>query len=78
MNRIQNIEHEIKKLTSDELRAFRAWFIKHDSEIWDEQIENDIISGKLDKLARIPYWHTKKEGQNKFEALRFSHLLGVL
>ena len=52
MNRIQNIEHEIKKLTSDELRAFRTWFREYDTAVWDEQIEDDIMSGKLDKLAQ--------------------------
>ena len=64
MNRIQNIEHEIKKLTSDELSAFRAWFIKYDSEIWDEQIEDDIISGKLDKLAQEAI-SAHKKGRSK-------------
>lgn len=64
MNRIQNIEHEIKKLTLDELRAFRAWFLKHDSEIWDEQIESDVISGKLDKLAQDAILAHKK-GRSK-------------
>ncbi|HQM43728.1 MAG TPA: hypothetical protein PLI72_08265 [Smithellaceae bacterium] len=52
MNRIQNIEHEIKKLSSEELRAFRTWFREYDTAVWDEQIEDDIISGKIDKLAQ--------------------------
>ncbi|NMC97813.1 MAG: hypothetical protein GYA70_10105 [Deltaproteobacteria bacterium] len=64
MNRIQNIEHEIKKLSNAELRAFRAWFLKHDSEIWDEQIENDVLSGKLDKLAQDSILAHKK-GRSK-------------
>ena len=42
MNRIQNIEHEIKKLSRDELRTFRTWFREYDTAVWDAQIEDDI------------------------------------
>ena len=34
------------------MRNFRTWFIKYDSAAWDEQIEEDILEGKLNKIAQ--------------------------
>ena len=31
--------------------AFREWFLTYDAEEWDQQIEADVQSGKLDALA---------------------------
>lgn len=52
MTKVQNIENEIKSLTNEELSEFRSWFLEFDSEAWDDQIENDAHSGKLDRLAQ--------------------------
>jgi hypothetical protein len=51
MTKIQRLEKEIEKLTSSELAAFRKWFREYDAAVWDEQIEQDAIAGKLDRLA---------------------------
>ena len=51
MTKIQRLEREIKELTPGELAAFRKWFQEYDSAVWDEQIEQDAITGKLDQLA---------------------------
>lgn len=51
MTKIQRLERAIKELTPDELAAFRKWFQEYDSEVWDEQIEQDAATGKLDKFA---------------------------
>ncbi len=51
MTKIQRLEKEIEELTSSELAAFRKWFREYDAAVWDEQIEQDAIAGKLDKLA---------------------------
>ena len=40
----------MQKLTREELSAFRAWFIEHDWQAWDREIEQDAAAGKLDKL----------------------------
>lgn len=37
-------------LTPDELKAFRDWFLRFDSDAWDRQIESDLRSGKLKSL----------------------------
>ena len=52
MKNVRQIEEEISKLPPSELAEFRAWFEKFDSEIWDNQFEADVKSGKLDKIAR--------------------------
>ncbi|GAB4484236.1 MAG: hypothetical protein OHK006_08000 [Thermodesulfovibrionales bacterium] len=51
MGKVENIEKEIKALTTDELRSFRTWFWTFDAEVWDRQFENDAVSGKLDTVA---------------------------
>ena len=52
MTKIEQLEHDVKKLTEDELSAFRQWFMNFDAEAWDRQIENDLRAGKLDRLAQ--------------------------
>ena len=51
MDRIEHIEEEIRKLSPDELSAFRTWFLQFDAQVWDRQIEADAENGKLLSLA---------------------------
>ena len=51
MTVIEKLEHEIARLSRDELNEFRDWFRHYDAEEWDRQIEEDALSGKLDALA---------------------------
>ncbi len=51
MTKIEKLEREVRELSRAELAAFREWFRKYDSKEWDRQIEEDIRTGKLDKLA---------------------------
>ena len=48
---VEELEKLITQLPQDQLRKFRAWYEKFDSNAWDEQIEKDAASGKLDALA---------------------------
>jgi hypothetical protein len=50
--RVEALESQVKELTSEELSSFREWFAEFDSNAWDRQIEADVTSGKLDKLAK--------------------------
>jgi len=52
MTKVQTIEKEVKSLNKNELAEFRDWFQAFDSEAWDAQIEQDILSGKLDQIAQ--------------------------
>ena len=51
MSKVENIEQEVQRLTPSELATFRRWFLEFDARAWDQQIEDDIRNGKLDKLA---------------------------
>jgi hypothetical protein len=51
MATVENLENQVRKLNREELAAFRAWFRNYDSDEWDREIEEDILAGKLDKLA---------------------------
>jgi hypothetical protein len=51
MGKVEQIEGEVRSLSSDELRTVRDWFTRYDAEIWDRQIEADSKAGKLRALA---------------------------
>jgi hypothetical protein len=51
MSRVERIEGEIQNLSAEELKAFRDWFTRFDAAAWDEQIEADAASGRLDSLV---------------------------
>ncbi|HNJ19995.1 MAG: hypothetical protein KF854_17915 [Nitrospira sp.] len=51
MSKVEAIEQQIEKLSSDELAAFRRWYVAFDAEAWDRQFENDVKAGRLDALA---------------------------
>jgi hypothetical protein len=51
MSRVEQIEQAVLSLPPEDLAAFRAWFIAFDADRWDDQIEKDALSGKLDALA---------------------------
>jgi hypothetical protein len=51
VTRVEQIEREIQELSAGELSVFRHWFQVFDAEAWDRQVEEDVRSGKLDRLA---------------------------
>lgn len=51
MTKVERVEKEIQSMSRKELAAFRAWFQEFDALEWDRQIEKDVRSGKLDKVA---------------------------
>ncbi len=51
MTKVESIEREVEKLSPDELAAFRAWFIEHDWQAWEQELERDVADGRLDRLA---------------------------
>jgi hypothetical protein len=50
MTTIEDIEKAVTKLSPKELAEFRAWLDEYLEQAFDEQIERDAKSGKLDKL----------------------------
>lgn len=51
MGKVESIEEQIKALSPEELARFREWFREFDWALWDQQLERDIASGKLEALA---------------------------
>lgn len=51
MNTVQEIQQAIFHLSPKDLAAFRHWFEEFDARLWDEQMEQDAQSGKLDQIA---------------------------
>lgn len=51
MSKVEKLEKEVQNLTSSEFASFRDWFLEYAAQAWDQEIENDLRSGKLDDLA---------------------------
>lgn len=52
MSTVREIRTAVSKLSSKDLAAFRAWFTEYDAEKWDQEFEDDVAAGRLDKLAK--------------------------
>jgi hypothetical protein len=50
MNTLPEIEAAIKQLPENDIRHLAAWLEEYLEQMWDKQIETDLVSGKLDKL----------------------------
>lgn len=51
MSTVKELEKAITGLPPEQLAEFRAWFESFDAARWDRQIEEDVKSGKLDRVA---------------------------
>ena len=47
---IDQLQIEIEALPNEEFSRLRRWFVEKDWERWDQRIESDVASGKLDFL----------------------------
>jgi len=50
MDHVEEIEAAIDRLSPDEFRRISEWFRLRDQEQWDQQLDRDSLSGKLDFL----------------------------
>lgn len=50
MSRVEQIEHAIEELSPEEFAVIARWFQEKDQQRWDEQLDADSASGKLDFL----------------------------
>ena len=48
---VEEIRSAVAHLSREELARFCGWFDQFEAETWDKQIEEDVQTGKLDKLA---------------------------
>jgi major membrane immunogen (membrane-anchored lipoprotein) len=51
MRKLEEVENQIRNLSSPELAEFRKWYAEFDAQAWDRQFEVDVKAGKLDALA---------------------------
>jgi hypothetical protein len=52
MSRIDEIELAIDQLAPEEFRRVAEWIRDRDQTLWDEQLDKDAESGKLDFLIK--------------------------
>jgi len=52
MTRVEELEVAVDSLTPEEYSRFRRSFLDQDWEKWDQEIEEDAQSGRLDFLVR--------------------------
>jgi hypothetical protein len=52
MSKVEEIQAAIKALSENEYSRLRRWFSERDWEKWDNQIEADSESGKVDFLMK--------------------------
>ena len=55
-SKLKEIKDRIKKLSAEELSAFREWLLAYNAETWDRQLDADADAenGRLDRLADTP------------------------
>ena len=51
MSTMHEIEDAVRRLSPDDLAAFRLWFAEFDADASDRRFEQDVAVGRLDKLA---------------------------
>lgn len=52
MTRLEELELAIESLPENEYSQLRQWFLERDWARWDQEIEADSMSGKLDFLVK--------------------------
>jgi predicted esterase len=50
MTDVKALEEAVQALAPAALAEFRRWFAEFDAAAWDQQLESDARSGKLDAL----------------------------
>ena len=65
MSKMDEIKAAAAALSTEELAKLRAWLEELEEQRFDEQIERDALSGKLDKFA--DKWRADYEAGNHTE-----------
>jgi hypothetical protein len=52
MNELHQIQAAIRSLPSAEIRELSGWLEEYLADLWDQQIERDILAGRLDDMGR--------------------------
>jgi hypothetical protein len=49
---VEDLQTAVSHLSSEELVRFSTWFEEFLADQWDQQIESDILAGRLDAAGR--------------------------
>ncbi len=63
---LEKIKQEILQLSEDDFNIFLKWYEEFKADLWDKQIEEDILAGRLDAFA--------KKAMRDFEEGRYTEL----
>jgi hypothetical protein len=61
MSTLHDLERTVQQLSPEDLAAFRAWFAEFDAQVWDQQFESDVATGRLNHLADRALQHLHAE-----------------
>lgn len=64
MRKVEEIEEQVRNLSTAELAEFRKWYAEFDAQAWDKQLEADVKAGKLDALGETAR-RARREGKSK-------------
>ncbi|HBD94474.1 MAG: hypothetical protein A2015_06420 [Spirochaetes bacterium GWF1_31_7] len=71
MQTITEIEQAVISLPKNQINEFRKWFYEYENDIWDEIIEKDAESGKLDFLMNKAFFNYKEVIKNQSDGYYF-------
>ena len=63
---LEEIKQEVSQLSEDDFNKFLKWYEEFKADLWDKQIEEDILAGRLDAFA--------EEAMRDFEEGRYTEL----
>ena len=49
---VKEIIKNIENLSKEELKEFFKWFENFQNKIWDKEFQEDVLSGKFDKIGQ--------------------------
>jgi hypothetical protein len=47
---VKQLEEQVTQLSEVEFKEFSIWFEGYQADVWDRQIEKDVLSGRFDGL----------------------------
>ena len=54
---VEELESVVSRLSADELARFSEWFEGFLADQWDRKIEQDVLAGRLDSIAKRSVEH---------------------
>jgi hypothetical protein len=47
---VKKLEEQVTQLSEEEFKEFSTWFEGYQADVWDRQMEKDVLSGRFDGL----------------------------